>query len=76
MKISETIYKKLIVDTITSFNHIKPGTYGVRLFQDINDDGVWSPGSIAKDINPEPIQLYPNPISLKANWELDIHVQD
>ena len=75
-KESETIYKKLIVDTITSFNHIKPGTYGVRLFQDINDDGVWSPGSIAKDINPEPIQLYPNPISLKANWELDIHVQD
>ena len=75
-KDSETIYKKLIVDTITSFNYIKPGTYGVRLFQDINNDGVWSAGSISKDINPEPIQLYPNPINLKANWEMDIELQD
>jgi len=75
-KETETSYKKLIVDTITSFNYIKPGTYSVRLFQDINNDGAWSAGSISKNIKPEPIQIYPQQISLKANWELDIELQD
>lgn len=52
--------------------NLLPGNYSLQLFVDENEDGLWNAGDIFSGKLPEPILLYPEEISLRANWELDI----
>ena len=54
------------------FHNVEPGKYSFRVLIDENNDGIWSPGNILKNIQQEPI-LFPLPFSdLKAGWEQDL----
>ena len=54
------------------FHNVEPGKYTFRVLIDENNDGIWSPGNILKNIQQEPI-LFPLPFSdLKAGWEQDL----
>lgn len=53
-------------------NYVIPGSYGIRIIWDSNNNGQWDAGSYAKKVQPEPVMYYPKPIELRANWELEV----
>ena len=53
-----------------TFTYVPPGEYRIRVLIDENGNGKWDPGNIYKRIEPEPVILLDETISLKANWEL------
>ena len=52
------------------FYFINPGTYYMRLFCDINDNGIWDTGDYDTQLQPEPVYYFPGPLALKAQWEI------
>ena len=71
---NEIIYKHAIYDSLI-VNFINPGTYSIRLFNDLNNDFFWTTGNVNKKILPEPIYIYPETIEIKSNWELDVEIR-
>ncbi len=55
----------------TTFEHLKPGDYFVRLFLDVNQNGVWDTGDLEQRIQPEEIIYFNMKLSLRSNWELE-----
>lgn len=57
------------------FSMVPPGEYRLRVLIDENGNGMWDPGNVHKRLEPEPVIIKKEPISLKANWELiDINI--
>jgi uncharacterized protein (DUF2141 family) len=52
------------------FKNIKPGIYLMRIIKDRNENGYWDYGNIEKNIEPEEVTFYVEPIRLKANFEI------
>ncbi|CAH0996905.1 hypothetical protein EMA8858_03040 [Emticicia aquatica] len=52
------------------FKNIKPGIYLLRIIKDANGNGFWDFGNVEKNIQPEAIQFYAEPIRLKSNFEV------
>ncbi|MEM9142881.1 MAG: Ig-like domain-containing protein [Bacteroidota bacterium] len=52
------------------FTTLEPSSYLVRVIFDRNKNGQWDTGNYLKRIQPEKVTYYPNPIELRANWEL------
>lgn len=65
---------EVIAEQITKdkflFENIKPGIYLLRVIKDKNENGYWDMGNIEKNIQPEEVQFYEEPIRLKANFEV------
>lgn len=55
----------------TRFEYLKPGEYFVRLFIDMNKNGIWDPGELKSKLQPEPVYYFQKKLSLRANWELE-----
>ncbi|WP_417443510.1 Ig-like domain-containing protein [Joostella sp.] len=53
------------------FRNIDPGTYLIRVIHDDNANGKWDTGNYLKKIQPERISYYPDPVELRANWEIE-----
>ena len=52
------------------FYFINPGTYYMRLFEDLNGNGEWDTGDYDAQLQPEPVYYYPEALILKAQWEI------
>lgn len=52
------------------FQNIKPGIYLLRVIKDKNENGYWDYGNVEKNILPEEVTFYEEPIRLKANFEV------
>ena len=52
------------------FQNIKPGIYLMRIIKDKNENGYWDYGNVEKNIQPEEVKFYEEPIRLKANFEI------
>ena len=52
------------------FYFLAPGTYYLRLFRDLNNNGVWDTGDYDLHLQPEPVYYYPDGLTLKAQWEI------
>ena len=53
------------------FYYVKPGAYYLRCFIDANGDGVWTTGDYDAGIPPEETFYFPQPLNVKALWELN-----
>ena len=71
---NEIIHKQVISDSLI-LNYITPGTYSIRLFNDLNNDFFWTTGNVNKKNPPEPIYIYPETIEIKSNWEIDVEIR-
>ena len=75
LEVVEEIYVSSSQPYQYEFNHIKPGTYSIRILVDENGNGVWDPGNIRTSQLPEKVYLFYNSnvgsqeINLRANWE-------
>jgi len=69
-----TVIKRTILTDSVFIQYINPGSYNVRIFDDLNQDFVWTPGQIDSTNYPEPIINYPEPINIKANWEIYLNL--
>ncbi|MCG8307294.1 MAG: Ig-like domain-containing protein [Cytophagales bacterium] len=67
--VKETSNRKSIV-----FKNIKPGTYKIRALIDANNDGKWSPGNMLKQIEPEPVYIYPEVLVIRADWRTTLDI--
>ena len=53
------------------FTYLKPGDYFVKLFIDVNQNGLWDTGDLNLRRFPEKVSYFSKKLSLKANWELE-----
>ena len=53
------------------FPFLKPDTYYLRLYLDMNGDGKWTTGAWATKRQPEPVYYYPQKITTKSNWDFE-----
>lgn len=58
-----------------TFANINPGKYRVYLIYDRNNNGKWDTGDYYKGIQPERTYIYPEEISLKADWDYEILIE-
>lgn len=66
----KVIKRATVVDGQADFYYLNPGKYYARLFMDSNENGVWDTGLYEKKRQPEPVYYYPQPIELKAYFEV------
>lgn len=54
------------------YPQLAPGKYGLKLVFDRNDNMQWDPGSYAEKRQPEKVVIYPDPIEVRSNWDLEL----
>ena len=59
-------------DGQASFFYIRPGKAYMRLFIDVNGNGVWDTGDYDAHLQPEQMYYYPKQIELRAGWDTEI----
>lgn len=52
------------------FGLLTPATYLIRVIYDKNGNGVWDTGSYLNKLPPEEIVYYPEPVEVRANWDV------
>lgn len=57
-------------DGKADFYFITPGIYYMRMFYDRNGNGKWDTGDYDAQLQPEETFYYPEPLTLKAQWEI------
>lgn len=50
----------------------KPIKYRLKLISDRDENGEWSPADLHKNLQPEKILIYKEPLEIRANWEMDV----
>jgi hypothetical protein len=53
-----------------TFRFVEPGDYLIRVVVDRNKNGRWDPGNIFNLEAPEAVFINDQPITIKANWEI------
>ena len=53
-----------------SFKLVEPGEYLIRVIVDRNENQRWDPGNLHRLEAPERAYIFPQPITIKANWEI------
>ncbi|MDP2188064.1 MAG: Ig-like domain-containing domain [Sphingobacteriaceae bacterium] len=64
---------KLPDDNKLTFQKLRPLSYRIRFFSDVNGNGQLDLGSIANRIQPEPLWYLRETAKLRANWEVSIN---
>ncbi len=52
------------------FTYVKPGTYYISAFCDMNGNGVWDTGEYDTRTNAEPVYFYNEEVECKAKWDV------
>ena len=55
----------------TQWTDLAPGSYGLKLIQDRNNDGRWTTGSFLNDQQPERVFLDLEPVLIRAGWAVE-----
>ncbi|MFN0190257.1 MAG: Ig-like domain-containing protein [Bacteroidia bacterium] len=59
-------------DSTYTFSYLNTGPIKLRLVEDTNRDHLYTYSHFAKKRQPEKVFIYPEPITLRANWELEV----
>ena len=66
------IKQKIVSDTgKVYFYRLPKGNYKLRIIFDKNKNGRWDTGNYLRDEQPEKIIIYPQPIIVKPNWQME-----
>lgn len=53
------------------FRNVAPGNYFLRVLIDADGNGKWDKADPTFQRLPEPVYLYPKPVEVRANWEVE-----
>ncbi|AYA37978.1 hypothetical protein D3Y59_13565 [Hymenobacter oligotrophus] len=53
------------------FDNLAPGSYRLRVLVDANNDGRWQGGDPGLRRPAEPVWIYQQPLTVRANWEVE-----
>ena len=53
------------------FFYLRPADYYLRCFIDRNGDGEWTTGEYSSGTHPEEVFYFPQPMKVKAQWEIE-----
>ena len=56
------------------WQYIDPGSYKLKIIHDTNGNGRWDTGDYFGKLQPEVIEFYPEPITIRSNWDVEINV--
>ena len=59
-------------DSLVQFQNLLPGSYRLKLISDGNKNGKWDTGNYLKKVQPEEVRYYPDLITVRANWDVDV----
>lgn len=62
-------------DSILNFTQLNPGSYQLRLLKDENGNGQLDAGNWKQKRQPEIVELIPNEILIKPNWEQKLDIR-
>ncbi len=65
VKYEQVVKEEQLID----FRNLTPGTYYLRIILDTNGNEIWDTGNFLKNIQPERIIYWPDPIDARANWD-------
>ena len=65
----------ILQDTIFQLNFLDPRVYKIKLIRDENGNGKWDTGNYIKHVQPEQIEFYPDGITVRANWDVDVNLK-
>lgn len=65
-----------LVDGSTVFYFLRPGKIFLRLFDDVNGNGIWDTGDFENGIRPEEVFYLNKTFELKANWDHEVEPWD
>ena len=68
----DTVYQEPVTDTVINLVRLKPAKYTFRIIVDENRNGHWDTGDLFGGKQPEEVVPYPDQITLKANWEIEL----
>jgi hypothetical protein len=54
-----------------NFDYLKPGIYTIRLINDLDQNGYYTPGSLSENRQPEHVVLLQERIEVKAKWDIE-----
>ena len=57
--------------SLIEYQQLLPGEYGLRIIEDVNENGKWDPGNYELGALPEGIFYFNEMIDVRSNWELD-----
>ena len=71
------VYREILCshDTILDLTYLDPRVYKVKLIHDRNGNGRWDTGNYLYHIQPEEIEFYPEEITVRANWDVDVNIK-
>ena len=52
------------------FFYVKPGTYYLKAFCDMNGNGIWDTGLYDEGLQPEPVYYFAEEVECKAKWDV------
>ncbi len=52
-----------------TFFFLKPGTYYLRAYEDLNGNSQWDEGNYQDDRQAEAVYYFPSPLTLRAKWD-------
>lgn len=59
-------------DTAIQYSYLDPKLYRIRIIEDTNGNKVWDSGNLLKKIQPETTTYYPEKITVRSNWDVDV----
>lgn len=65
------LYESAALPDGTKFEYLKPTTYYLRMYIDVNGDGRWTTGDWLTKRQPEPVFYFPSKLKLRANWDFE-----
>jgi len=58
-----------------AWERLSPGNHTIRMIFDLNDNGRWDTGDLAKGLQPEPVMAHGETINVRAAWDLAIDLR-
>lgn len=59
-------------DKQLQFDLLLPGSYSLRLIDDVNKNGKWDTGNYLGHLQPESVYYYSAPMKIRAGWDMEV----
>ncbi|MCX6308742.1 MAG: hypothetical protein NTY32_07935, partial [Bacteroidia bacterium] len=69
---SDKVVRRILIEkNVADFKYLAPGTYYLRVIEDLNGNFRWDTGNYAERRQPENVFYNPKALVLRANWDVE-----